>query len=133
MGNLVSKDLVQRVPLKLDYLFYDEYPYDKYTPYLKGFGFLMSFEVAKNAIGIAKDFPLLRADDYSITGLLAEKLKITPYGFKEHPVTPLTDAPWEDTKTMSKMICDKKTSSMFGSRLSAPQMLFIQATLANCA
>ena len=133
LGNLVSNDIVQRVPFKLDYLFYDEYPYDKFTPYLRGFGFLMGFEVAKNAIGIAKDFPLLRSDDYSITGLLPEKLKVKPHGFQKHPATALTDVPWENTKILSQIICSKKESTIFGGKLNAPQMLFVQATLANCA
>ena len=128
----MTDDPVQRLPLKLNHLFYDEYPFDKFTPYLKGRGFLMSTAFAKDAIGIAKDFPLLRTEDYAVTGMLAAKLKVTPAGFKQHSVTDLIDAPWEDTQKMTTAICKGKDSVLFSGKLTAPKVLLIHATLMSC-
>ncbi|OQV12133.1 putative UDP-GalNAc:beta-1,3-N-acetylgalactosaminyltransferase 1 [Hypsibius exemplaris] len=124
MGNLVADDAVQRIPLRLDHLFYDEYPFDKFKPYLKGYGLLMGMNFVKGAIGIAKDFPLLRTDDFAVTGMLSAKLKIPPVGFKRAgAVADLNDAPWEDTQKMVALICEQKKSVLFGSKLTAPKFL----------
>lgn len=130
IGRLVRNTSVPRIPLKLEYLFYDEYPFDVFPTYLKGFGLLMNMDFAKQAVAAGKDFPLLRTGDFLISGILAAKLKTTPHSFQKHGVASVRGEDIAEGHVSG--LCEKKESVVFGERLTAPAMLMIDATLRTC-
>ncbi|XP_055352125.1 uncharacterized protein LOC129598311, partial [Paramacrobiotus metropolitanus] len=136
VGNLVKNASVERNPLFLQHLFYDEYPFDSLPTHLRGFGYLLSRDFAKQAVAVAKDFPLMRTDDLLVSAILANKLKVAPHAFqKGQRVYALGrgQLTQPDTRKVKEEVCrEKRDTLVFGGKLDAPEMLLLHEYLLSC-